>query len=114
MPATDFAALARDTSDADTSGRGGDVGFVAKGQLDARLTDAIFAAPIGETTDVITITGEGLADVGLYLYKVLAEETRTPEGNQLDDIRQTAFSDWYGIKKGAVPITRDPNYSNSI
>ena len=40
----DFAALARDNSEAETASKGGDLGWVAPNQLDPRLTDAIFAA----------------------------------------------------------------------
>ena len=71
----DFATLARDNSDAETAGRGGDLGWVAKGQLQDQLSTAIFAAPIGKTSDVVAVEGDGE-----YLFKVLAEEVRTPEG----------------------------------
>ena len=49
----DFAVLARDNSDGTTAGTGGDIGWIAKGQLDDKLTAAIFAAPIGKTSDVV-------------------------------------------------------------
>jgi parvulin-like peptidyl-prolyl isomerase len=98
----DFGVLARDTSVAQSAGTGGDLGWIAKGQLDDRLTTAIFAAPIGKTSEVVTI-----ADDGLYLFKVFAEEVRTPEGRQLEELKSTAFSRWYDGKKSAVTITRD-------
>jgi len=98
----DFAILARDNSVASSAGSGGDLGWVAKGQLDDRLTDAIFATQIGKTSDVVTI-----ADDGLYLFKVQAEETRTPEGRQLENLKSTAFARWYDAKKSAATITRD-------
>ena len=44
----DFSVLARDNSTATTSGIGGELGWVAKGQLDDALTNAIFATPIGQ------------------------------------------------------------------
>ena len=99
----DFALLARDNSDGTTSGTGGDIGWIAKGQLDDKLTAAIFAAPIGKTSDVVSVDGDGV-----YLFKVAAEETRTPEGRQLDALKSTAFSKWYDAKKSAATITRDP------
>jgi len=98
----DFAVLARDTSVAQSAGTGGDIGWVVKGQLDDRLTAAIFAAPIGKTSDIVTI-----ADEGSYLFKVFAEETRTPEGRQLEELKSTAFSRWYDEKKSAAKIERD-------
>ena len=104
----DFAALARDNSEAESAGAGGDLGWIAKGQLAESLIDAIFAAPIGRTSAVVTVEGDGL-----YLFKVIAEEVRTPEGSQLEELRASAFSDWYEAKKSAVTIVRDTS-SGSI
>ena len=105
----DFAALARDNSEADTAGVGGDLGWVAKGQIAKSLIDAIFAADIGKTTPVVTVENDGL-----YLFKVLGEEVRTPEGRQLDQLRSTAFSDWYNAKKDAVTIVRDQSVTGTL
>ncbi|MFL5674776.1 MAG: peptidylprolyl isomerase [Chloroflexota bacterium] len=99
---TDFGILARDNSVGPTAGSGGDMGWVAKGQLADKLTDAIFGAQIGKTTDVVEVPSDGT-----YLFKVVAEETRTPEGKQLDELTSTAFSKWYDAKKSAAVITRD-------
>ena len=98
----DFATLARDNSYDESAGSGGEIGWIARGQLDSALIDAIFATPVGEISGVVTVE-----DDGLYLFKVLEEEVRTPEGRQLEELRSTAFSDWYGAKKDAVEIIRD-------
>jgi parvulin-like peptidyl-prolyl isomerase len=100
----DFAKLARDNSDGDEATRGGDLGWIAKGQLEAVKTTAIFGTEIGKTSDVVTI-----ADDGQYLFRVVKEEERTPAGRQLDDIRSRAFSDWYTPKKDAVVVERSPD-----
>jgi parvulin-like peptidyl-prolyl isomerase len=105
----DFATLARDNSFDESAGSGGDIGWIARGQLDSALIDAIFATPIGEVSDVITVE-----DDGLYLFKVLDEEERTPEGRQLEELRSTAFSDWYSDKKDAVEIERDESIAGSV
>lgn len=99
----DFAVLARDNSETTSASLGGDLGWIAKGQLNDSLTTAIFAAPVGKTSEVTTIAGDGS-----YLFKVFAEETRTPEGRQLQELTTTAFSTWYDGKKAAALITRDP------
>jgi parvulin-like peptidyl-prolyl isomerase len=99
---SDFSILARDNSMAPTAGTGGDMGWITKGQLDDRLTNAIYATPIGKTSEVVKIDGDGT-----YLFKVLAEENRTPEGKQLEELTSTAFSKWYDAKKNAALITRD-------
>jgi parvulin-like peptidyl-prolyl isomerase len=104
----DFAALARDNSEATTGGSGGDLGWIAKGQLDERLTTGIFGATVGSTSAIVTIPGDGM-----YLHKVLAEETRTPEGRQLRELKSSAFSNWYDLKKAAAVITRDESFTGS-
>ncbi len=104
----DFAVLARDNSESTAASSGGDLGWIAKGQLSQALTDAIFAAPVGKTSAVTTIGADGS-----YLFKVLAEETRTPEGRQLEELTSTAFSTWYDQKKASVTITRDPTITAS-
>jgi parvulin-like peptidyl-prolyl isomerase len=102
----DFATLALDNSEDQSAGAGGDIGWIAKGQLASTLVDAIFATTVGTTSPVVTVEGEGL-----YLFKVLAEEVRTPEGRQLEELRANAFSDWYTAKKDAADIQRDPEFS---
>jgi parvulin-like peptidyl-prolyl isomerase len=104
----DFAALARDNSEATSAGSGGDAGWIAKGQLDERLTAGIFGTTVGSTSSIVGVPGDGI-----YLFKVLAEETRTPEGEQLDKIKSSAFSNWYTEKKDAATITRDPAITSS-
>jgi parvulin-like peptidyl-prolyl isomerase len=98
----DFATIGREVSEGAEAERGGALGWIAKGQLDKQLSDAIFATPIGKTSSVVTIEGDGQ-----YLFKVTKEEERTAEGRQLDDIRLRVFSDWYQPKKDAVAIERD-------
>jgi parvulin-like peptidyl-prolyl isomerase len=105
----DFAELARDNSESETAGAGGDLGWIARGQLDPSLIDAIFAAEIGKTTPVVTVENDGL-----YLFKVLAEEVRTPTGRQLEELRSTAFSDWYEARKDAVEIVRDESVAGTL
>ena len=103
----DFAKLAKDFSDGDEASRGGDLGWLAKSQLDAAKATAIFGTAVGKTSDVVTI-----ADDGQYLFRVTKEEERTPEGRQLEEIRSRAFSDWYTPKKAAVVVERSPDILN--
>ena len=103
----DFAQLARDYSeDRETSGSGGDLGWIARGQLDKRFVDAIFSAPVGRTSDIVAIA-DGGDDDGLHLFKVFEEEERTPDGRQLEDLRANAFGDWYAEKKDALASSID-------
>jgi parvulin-like peptidyl-prolyl isomerase len=98
----DFGQLARDYSDGSKAGLGGEIGWVANGQLDDRLTSAINAAPVGGLSDIVDIPNDGL-----YLFKVLEERTAAPDADQLTAIKANAFSNWYKAKKDAVKITRD-------
>ena len=100
----DFAALAREWSEGPEAARGGDLGWIARSQLEAALSDAIFATEIGKTSAVVTIPNDG----GQYLFTVTAEEERTPEGRQLDEISSRVFAEWYQPKKDAISIVRDP------
>ena len=98
----DFGQLARDFSEGPKAGKGGEIGWVAKGQLDDRLTTAIFAAQMGGLSEIVDIP-----DDGLYLFKVLEEKTAEPDADQLKTIKANAFANWYKAKKDAVKITRE-------
>lgn len=104
----DFGSIAHDISEGQEASKGGTLGWIARGQLQKELIDAIFAAPVGTTSQVVTIAGDGA-----YLFKVTAEEQRTPEGRQLDEIRSRVFSDWYDPKKAAIKVERDPALTSS-
>jgi parvulin-like peptidyl-prolyl isomerase len=104
----DFATIARDVSEGPEASRGGDLGWVARGQLEAELGAAVFATPIGKTSEIVT-----LEDDGSYLFHVAKEEERTPEGRQLEEIRARAFADWYEAKKAAVEVERDEDFLNA-
>lgn len=104
----DFSVLARDNSEAPDASKGGDIGWVARGQFDELASAAIFAAPVGKTSAVVSVPEDGL-----YLFKVFEEATRTPEGRQLDSIKAKAFDDWYTVKKDAATITRDESITGA-
>ena len=104
----DFAVLARDYSDAPDASLGGEIGWVAKGQFDELATAAIFAAEVGKTSSIVSVEQDGI-----YLFKVFEEQTRTPEGRQLESIKAKAFDDWYTTKKDAATITRDESIAGA-
>lgn len=99
---TDFEQLARDYSEGNEAGAGGDRGWVVPGILDARLIRAIFEAPVGGLSEIVEIENGGV-----FLYEVLEERTAEPDEEQLTIIESRAFQNWYGEKKDAVRITRD-------
>ena len=100
----DFSQLARDNSDAPEAKVGGDIGWVVKGQLGSDQETAIFGTAVGQISQVVTVTNDGT-----YLFKVTAEETRTPDATQIALFKQSGFSNWYNAKKSAATITRIVN-----
>jgi parvulin-like peptidyl-prolyl isomerase len=97
----DFAELARNYSEGNEAGKGGDKGWIAPGLLDARLIQAIYDTPVGQISQAVEIKNGGV-----FLYKVVEERTQTPDADQLASIKTRAFQNWYGEKKDAVTITR--------
>jgi hypothetical protein len=98
-----FADAARDNSDTAEAANGGDIGWVGKGQLSEEKEQAIFAAPVGKTSDPLVIPDEGT-----YLFLVSDEETREPDAEQRAALESSAFSIWYSKQKADFDITRDP------
>jgi parvulin-like peptidyl-prolyl isomerase len=60
----DFAGLAREYSDGPTKNKGGDLGYLRKGQLEKQFESKIFALKKGEITDVIE------TEYGFHIFKV--------------------------------------------
>jgi parvulin-like peptidyl-prolyl isomerase len=98
-----FAEAARDNSDKAEAAEGGELGWIARGQLGEEQVNAIFAAPIGKVSDPLVIEGEGL-----YLYLVTKEETREPDIEQRQVLEATAFPAWYAQERERFVIERDP------
>ena len=94
-----FQQLAKDNSERPEAKDGGDIGWIAKGQLGDQLDAAVFATAVAATSDVIAVDGDGV-----YLFRILAEETRTPTADQLKIFDQNGFNYWYTAQKGAADI----------
>jgi parvulin-like peptidyl-prolyl isomerase len=97
----DFATLAKDNSEGPEASNGGDVGWVAKYQLDVARETAIFAAPVGKVSDVFHGTD------GFYLFLVRQEQTRMPDAAQLATIKTNAYQNWYTAEKAKAVIQRE-------
>ncbi len=104
-PAASFASVASEISEGPEAADGGDIGWVAHGQLTSPgLEPAIFGAPIGGITPVVTVPGEGF-----YILKVTEEATRMPDPEQADTLKTTAYSNWYEGKRAAAEISISPS-----
>jgi parvulin-like peptidyl-prolyl isomerase len=99
-PGVSFAAIAQAESEGSEAADGGDLGWIARSQMPAELETPIFDTPVGGVSNVITIPGEGF-----YLLKVLEEETRLPDGEQLDTLRSIAYRNWYAARRATAEIS---------
>ncbi|MGZ5376364.1 MAG: peptidylprolyl isomerase, partial [Solirubrobacterales bacterium] len=102
----DFAKIARDFSEAAEAKDGGDLGWVARYQLDKVLEDVVFATPVGKVSEPLVVEGDGI-----YLVKVVQEATRTPDEDQKATLEARAFSNWYEAKKLEFDIKREVDFS---
>ena len=99
VDATDFRDAARDNCENEEAEPDGDIGWIAKGELEASLDAAIFSTGIGAMSEVKTVSGDGD-----HLFWVIAEETRTPTEDQLAIFEDTGFQYWYTGQKEAADI----------
>jgi hypothetical protein len=84
----DFATVAQKYSEAPDANYGADLGWVYKWQLQPDLEDAIVQAPVGGLSRVVEVSD------GWHLYKVLAEETRTPSASEQLTLKATVWNGW--------------------
>ncbi|HXG26985.1 MAG TPA: peptidylprolyl isomerase [Candidatus Binatia bacterium] len=94
-----FRRLVRDHGEGEGADKGGDIGWITRGQLAEELDEAIFAAPVGSVSEVVDVAGDAR-----YLFWILAEETRELTEEQLDIIEQSGFSYWYSKEKAKADI----------
>ena len=78
-PGTDFGAMARKYSQAPDAGKGGDLGFFTKNQLDTSFTDAAFALQPGQISPLVK------TKLGFHIIKL--EERRGGTVPPLPEIR---------------------------
>lgn len=108
----DFASVAKTASEGAEASKGGDLGWIARLQLDKKLEDAIFNTPVGKTSDIVdgtSVDSSGNVGGGWYLFKVVDEQTRKPDGDQLTQLKANAFTNWYTAQKDAAAIDRSSN-----
>lgn len=102
LAGANFEQMARDQGEGAESASGGDIGWVAVGELGDAKEAPIFSATIGGLTDVVSIPNQGV-----YLWKVIGEEMRTPTAAQIATFKSSAFTNWYSLKKSEAKITRN-------
>lgn len=105
-----FATLARQNSeDTTTAGSGGEVGWVARYELDPQRDKVVFGLKnVNDISNPITVGGS------IYIYKL--EETsqsRVIPADRLDTIRSVGFPRWLDELKAKVQIWVDPQFQST-
>jgi parvulin-like peptidyl-prolyl isomerase len=88
-PDADFGAIATASSDGAEALIGGDLGWVAEGQLPAEVIAALSALEPGAVTEPIAL------EDGYHVYRLVERADRPLDGAQVAELRATAFGDWY-------------------
>ncbi len=108
LTGADFAQVARDQGEGDEAAAGGDIGWVAVGEFGDLKEAPIFTTEVGGLSDVVSIPEEGV-----YLWKVIGEEVREPTRDQIATFNNSAFTNWYTLKKAEATITRATDASSA-
>ncbi len=95
-PAADFEAIARQRSDGENAAEGGEIGWVARYQLEKEIEDVLFGLQEGKVSEAIQ------RDDGFHVYKVTERAKRPVDANQKRLIEQNAFDVWYQPQKDAA------------
>lgn len=102
VPGASFDVIARAVSEGPEKDAGGEIGWIARGQLETLLEEAIYKAPLGGLSEAVNVAGDGW-----YLFKVWEEQSRLPDAEQAAKLRDTAFANWYDEKRKAATVTSD-------
>lgn len=105
---TDFATEASQVSEAPDATKGGDMGWIGRYQLSPDLEQAIFSTPVGQVSPAISNAN------GVYLFKIVEEQNRTPDATQAAQMRKSVFTNWLNELTSKANITSDPNGLNSL
>ena len=97
---SDFADLAKTTSEAVDAPAGGDLGWVSPYQLTADQQKAIFSTPIGSVSNMVSSNG-------YFVYKVVDEQTRTPDVEQQAKLKNVVFQRWLNEFRANALVWKD-------
>ena len=103
LPGADFATIAKANSDASDAPQGGDMGWIARLQLDPTVEDVLFSLRVGQVSQPIK-----RAD-GIYIYRVSERAQRPVDATQNAALQSSAFAHWYQQQKSRASIWRAPN-----
>src|SRR5690348_11969655 len=109
----DFAALATaNSTDTATKAKGGDMGWVVRGQLSSKpIEDALFGLQPGQLSSVVQDSA------GYHILQAIeTDPARAVPPDQLNTLRQKVFSDWLTSQRSGqdVKISLDDSERNWV
>jgi parvulin-like peptidyl-prolyl isomerase len=81
--------------------KGGDMGWVIRYQLPTEMEQAVFNTPVGDVSPMVQTSQ------GLWLFKVLAEETRTPDPEEQARLKLSVWQAWVKEQTAAANVWSD-------
>ncbi len=105
----DFAALAAELStDTGTKDNGGDLGWFGKGTMDPAFEEAVYALQVGEISNPVQ------TQFGYHIIQLLGKEVRPQSASKIQQLEQTAFTDWLTAQKANLTIEKYDNVWKKI
>jgi parvulin-like peptidyl-prolyl isomerase len=109
LQGVDFAQLAREKSaDTGSGSAGGDLGWFGKGVMVSEFEDAAFSQKIGEIGKPVQ------SQFGYHIIQVIDRRELPVSASQLEQNRQTAFSEWLTTTREASAITTNDLWKEHI
>jgi parvulin-like peptidyl-prolyl isomerase len=103
QPGADFSAVAKAESSGIEASKGGDLGWIIKGESsDLQIEQALFALQPGQVSAAPLLLSDGY-----HIYKVTERATKPVTGAQIDKVYTYTFSLWFNPLKAAAKITYD-------
>jgi hypothetical protein len=105
---TSFSTAVQDFSEAGDAFNGGDMGWIGRYSLQPALEQAVFSTPVGGISQMVSDSG------GYWIFKVLAEETRTGDQLEQEKLKKSLWSLWQADLNNAANIWTDSDALTAI
>jgi parvulin-like peptidyl-prolyl isomerase len=98
---TDFATEAEQASQAADAASGGNLGWVSPYMLNSDQQAAIWQTPVGGVSNIVSDSN------GYWIYKVLDQQTRTPDATQQAKLKGVVYSRWLAAFQANALVWQD-------
>jgi hypothetical protein len=98
---TSFSTAVEKYSEGGDAVNGGDMGWIARYSLPSALERAVLRTPVGGVSQMVSDTG------GYWIFKVLAEETRTGDQLEQEKLKKSVWSLWQADLNNAANVWSD-------